>query len=189
MAKRDGLDRVVTVPNILTLIRFLLVAVMAYVFFSVDPRWAMVVYLFAAGTDLVDGYIARHFHQITNIGKVMDPIADKTMTVTALVCMLISGFLTVGILVVIIVKEVMMVVGGFLIYKVFRKVVAANLYGKISAAAYFFAIMLMYLHSYVTPYDSWFMYLAVAMNIVSMIQYGYINIILEARKRKQTAKA
>jgi cardiolipin synthase (CMP-forming) len=189
MGNKDGLDRVITIPNILTLVRFLLVGVMAYVFFAVDPRWAMVVYLFAAATDLVDGYIARKFNQISNVGKVMDPIADKTMTVTALICMLINGYLTVGVLIVIIVKEALMIIGGILIYRVFKKVVVANLYGKISAAAYFLAIMLMYLHEYVTPFDSWFMYLAVAMNIVSIFQYGYINIVLEARKRRDTAKA
>lgn len=189
MSKEEGVGRIVTVPNILTLIRFLLVGVMAYVFFNVDPKYALVVYLLAAATDLLDGFIARRFNQVSNVGKAMDPIADKLMTITALVCMLIKGYLTVGVLVVIIVKEALMVIGGALIYLVFKKVVVANLYGKISAMAYFLAIMLLFLHDYVTPYDAWFMYLAVTMNIISMIQYGYINIVLEARKRRDAAKA
>jgi cardiolipin synthase len=185
MEKRDMTDKIMTVPNALTLVRFLLVAVMALFFLNGNPVMAMVIYLLAAATDLLDGYIARRFHQISNVGKVMDPIADKTMTVTALICMLIKGYLTVGILAVIITKEALMIIGGILIYMVFKKVVVANLFGKISAAAYFLAIMLFFLHKYVTPYDSYFMYLAVAMNVVSMVQYGYINVVMEYRKRKK----
>jgi cardiolipin synthase len=190
MEKREGIDRVWTIPNALTFVRLILVGVMAWLFLHDQPIGSMAVYLLAAGTDLLDGYIARHFNQISNIGKVMDPIVDKLMTVTALICMLLKTYLTFGVLLVIIIKETMMIVGGILIFLVFKKVVYSNLYGKISAAAYFFAIMLLYLHNYVAPYDSYFMYLAVAMNIVSMFQYGYINIVLEARKRKkEEAKA
>lgn len=189
MVKREGIGRVWTVPNALTLLRFLLVGVMAWLFLSGEPVWSMAVYLLAAGTDLLDGYIARRFHQVSNLGKAMDPIADKLMTVTALVCMLLRTYLTLGVLIVIIIKEALMIVGGILVYFVFGKVVYANLFGKISAAAYFFAIMLMYLHKYVSPYDSWFMYLAVAMNLVSICQYFYINVVLEIRRRKEEAKA
>lgn len=187
MQKREGIDKVWTVPNALTLLRFLLVGVMAWLFVSEQPVWAMAVYLFAAGTDLLDGWIARRFNQISNIGKVLDPIADKAMTVAALVCMLVEGYLTLGLLLVIIIKEALMVIGGALIYFVFGKVVYANLFGKISAVAYFLAIMLLFLHNVpgVAPYDMLFMYLAVAMNIVSMFQYAYINILLEARKKRE----
>jgi cardiolipin synthase len=186
MEKRDGIDRIWTVPNALTLVRFLLVGVMAYLFLNNQPVWAMAVYLFAAATDLLDGFIARRFNQISNIGKAMDPIADKTMTITALVCMLIRGYLNMpGIFIAIVAKEALMIVGGILIYRMFRKVVVANLYGKIAAAAYFFAIMLLFLHDYVHGADAILMYVAVAMNIVSIFQYGYINVVLEFRRRKR----
>lgn len=184
MEKNDGANRVLTIPNALTLVRFLLVAVMAFLFLRGEPIWSMAVYLFAAATDLVDGYIARKLDQVSNLGKVMDPIADKLMTITALVCMLLQGYLTTGILIVVIIKEALMVVGGVLIYFVYKKVVYANLYGKIAAAAYFLAIMLLFLHEYVKPYDAYLMYLVVAMNVVSMVQYGVINIVVEYRKKR-----
>ncbi len=187
MQKSDATDKILTVPNALTLLRFLLVGLMAYLFVNGYAVWSMLVYLFAAATDLVDGYIARRFNQISNIGKVMDPVADKLMTITALVCMFFMNYLSTGILVVVIVKESLMVIGGVLIYFVFKKVVYANLFGKIAAAAYFLAIMLLFLHKYVAPWDAWFMYLAVALNVISMLQYGYINIVMEARKQKTQA--
>ena len=185
MEKNDSAGKILTIPNALTLVRFLLVGVMAYLFLQDEPVWAMAVYLAAAATDLIDGYIARKFNQISNLGKVMDPIADKLMTVTALVCMFLQQYLTTTVLIVVIAKEALMIVGGVLIYFVFKKVVYANLYGKIAAAAYFLAIMLLFLHNYVAPYDAYFMYLAVAMNVVSMFQYGYINIVMEYRKKRE----
>ena len=185
MHNSDSTNKILTIPNGLTLVRFVLVGVMAWFFLNNNPLAAMAIYIIAAATDLVDGYIARRFNQISNVGKVFDPIADKLMTVTALVCMFLRGFLTPGVLTVVIIKEALMVVGGALIYFVFKKVVYANLYGKISAAAYFLAIMLLFLHEYVQPYDAWFMYLAVAMNVISMLQYGYINIVMEYRKKKK----
>jgi cardiolipin synthase (CMP-forming) len=189
LENKDSTHKIVTVPNILTLLRFLLVGVMAAVFLNGNPIWAMIIYIFAAATDLVDGYIARKFNQISNVGKVMDPIADKLMTITALVCMLLHQYLTIGVLIVIIIKEALMVIGGILIYFVFKKVVYANLYGKIAAGAYFLAIMLLFLHDYVKPADAIFMYVAVALNVISIFQYGYINIIMEYKKRREEAKA
>lgn len=186
MEKGDTTDKILTIPNALTLVRFLLVGVMAYIFLSGNPVLAMAIYLAAAATDLIDGYIARKFNQISNLGKVMDPIADKLMTITALVCMFLQQYLTTGVLVLVIVKEVLMVVGGVLIYFVFKKVVYANLFGKIAAGAYFLAIMLLFLHDYVRPADAVFMYVAVAMNVVSIVQYGYINIVMEYKKRNSS---
>lgn len=189
MEKNDSTDKILTIPNALTLVRFILVGVMAFVFLGGNPIGAMVIYLVAAATDLVDGYIARKLNQISNVGKVMDPIADKLMTITALVCMLLQQYLTVGVLIVIIAKETLMIIGGILIYFVFKKVVYANLYGKIAAGAYFLAIVLLFLHDYVKPADAILMYVAVAMNIVSIFQYGYINIVVEYRKKRSEAAA
>jgi cardiolipin synthase (CMP-forming) len=188
MRKKDTTDRILTVPNALTLVRFLLVGVMVIEFIRKKPIIAMIVYFTAAATDLLDGYIARRFNQISNVGKAMDPVADKLMTISALVCMFIRHYLTTGVLVVIIVKEALMILGGVLIYFVFKKVVIANLYGKIAAAAYFLAISLLFLHDYVQPVDAYFMYLAVAMNVVSIIQYGYINIVIEYKRRRIEAR-
>lgn len=188
MEKNDTTNKIMTVPNVLTLVRFLLVGVMAYVFLNGEPVWAMVIYLFAAATDLIDGYIARKFNQISNVGKVIDPIADKLMTITALVCMVIKGgYLTLGVLIVIAIKEVLMIIGGILIYFVFKRVVYANLFGKIAAGAYFLAIVFLFLDEYVRPFDAVFMYLAVALNIISIFQYGYINIVMEYRKKRNAA--
>ncbi|MCB1026887.1 MAG: CDP-alcohol phosphatidyltransferase family protein, partial [Microthrixaceae bacterium] len=68
------LARIVTVPNVVTLIRLTLIPVFLWVLFGLDrPGPAAVLLGFISATDWVDGYVARHFNQVTNLGKAIDP--------------------------------------------------------------------------------------------------------------------
>lgn len=176
--------RILTIPNALTVVRLILIGVMVWFFTRSRPIAAMVIYLVASATDGVDGYIARHFNQVSDVGKVLDPIADKGLTIAALISMLVHGYFSVALLAVIIAKELLMVAGGALVYFVFKKVVQANIFGKVAAFTYFLAVVLLFLHDTVAPWDAYFMYFAVALNILSMLQYGYLNIWMESRKKK-----
>lgn len=78
-----------SIPNLLSLLRLVLVPVFAVVFFQPAPdahRWAVLIYLTAFLTDVADGWIARHFNQITKLGRILDPLADKLMTFTVIIC-------------------------------------------------------------------------------------------------------
>ena len=69
-----------SIPNLLSLLRLVLVPVFAVVFFQPAPdahRWAVLIYLTAFLTDVADGWIARHFNQITKLGRILDPLEDK----------------------------------------------------------------------------------------------------------------
>ena len=75
------------VPNLLSLIRLALVPVFAVVFFHPDPDahyWAAGIYALAFATDVADGWIARHFNQITRLGRILDPLADKLLVIAAM---------------------------------------------------------------------------------------------------------
>ena len=77
------------IPNILSVIRFLMIPCFVFMFFSNVPHnriLALGIFLLAGITDVVDGYLARKNNWITDFGKMMDPIADKLMQATAFVC-------------------------------------------------------------------------------------------------------
>ena len=80
-----------TVPNVLTMLRLVLVPVFAVLFFRGDRKASLAVFIAASLTDLLDGYLARRLNQITDFGKLFDPLADKLMVLTALVCQGIAG--------------------------------------------------------------------------------------------------
>ena len=77
-----------TVPNILSLFRIALIPVLVLTYLSCDDIWLPASVLVLSGlTDLLDGWIARHFNQISEIGKLLDPIADKLTQFTVVVCL------------------------------------------------------------------------------------------------------
>ncbi|MDQ4098578.1 MAG: CDP-alcohol phosphatidyltransferase family protein [Actinomycetota bacterium] len=87
-----GADRVLTVPNVLSLIRLCLIPVFAWLLLGRDNRAGAATLLAVLGaTDWVDGYIARHFDQVSNLGKVLDPAADRLLLGVAVICGLIDG--------------------------------------------------------------------------------------------------
>ena len=95
------------IPNILSCIRILLVFVFLFVFFVVDNIYlALLIFLIAGATDVIDGYLARRNNWITNLGKILDPVADKLMQCTVLLSLLIKGLVPVWFVVPFFVKEI-----------------------------------------------------------------------------------
>ena len=85
-------DRLVTVPNVISLARLACVPVFLWLLFGRDDRAAAALLLAALGaTDWVDGYIARHFNQVSTVGKVLDPTADRVLLAVAVVALLVDG--------------------------------------------------------------------------------------------------
>lgn len=77
-----GEDRLLTVPNLITLVRLLCIPLYLWLLFGEDLRWQAAILLGVLGaTDWVDGYVARHFHQVSNFGKMFDPAVDRLLMI------------------------------------------------------------------------------------------------------------
>ena len=84
----QSMPSVLNLPNLITGLRILLIPVFLLVYISPSPtrsQWAALVFVLASATDLLDGYIARKMEQITSLGKLLDPIADKLLVISALI--------------------------------------------------------------------------------------------------------
>lgn len=125
-----------TIPNILTYIR--IICVPFFIWLMLDSRipnniyYAFGVFLFASVTDVVDGFIARHFNMVSDIGKVTDPLADKMLQVSTLFCLTLIGKIHWAFPLVFCIKEAYMVLGGGVIIKIFKSeyVIQSNFFGK-----------------------------------------------------------
>ena len=129
-----------SIPNLLSLLRLVLVPVFAVVFFQPAPdahRWAVLIYLTAFLTDVADGWIARHFNQITKLGRILDPLADKLMTFTVIVCITAAGIIPLWAVVVFFLKEAAMGVGALSMYHKTEDVIPSNWLGKVSTGVFF----------------------------------------------------
>ena len=132
-------------PNRLTIIRMLLVPLMvaAFSFEAWLPGWnywAAGIFFIADMTDIVDGYIARKRNQITNFGKLMDPIADKLLFCSAFVMMTYNRMLNPLLCIIFVGREI--IVSGFrLVTAGSGKVIAANWLGKLKSTLQVIAIL------------------------------------------------
>ena len=127
-------------PNFLSLIRLLLVPVFARVFFLPLPsahQWAGFLYAVAFVTDIADGYIARRFHMVTRLGRVLDPLADKLMTFTVILCVAVDGMLPLWAVAAFFCKELLMGLGGLFLLRRTRDVIPSNWLGKASTGVFF----------------------------------------------------
>ncbi|MEG1879557.1 MAG: CDP-alcohol phosphatidyltransferase family protein, partial [Pseudoflavonifractor sp.] len=128
------------VPNFLSLTRLAMVPVFAAIFFQPDPNaryWAAGVYALAFVTDIADGWIARHFNQITRLGRILDPLADKMMTFTVIICITAAGIIPVWAVIVFFCKEAAMGVGAMKMLHKIDDVMPANWLGKASTFVFF----------------------------------------------------
>ncbi len=88
----DGLGGVLTVPNVITAVRLACIPVFLWLLFGAHRQTAAAVLLGVLGaTDWVDGFVARRYHQVSTVGKVLDPVADRVLVVTAVVAITVHG--------------------------------------------------------------------------------------------------
>ena len=177
---RKLFSNVWTIPNVLTIIRMLLIPVFVVLFFKGYKMAALAVFCAASLTDMLDGYLARKLNQITDFGKLFDPLADKLMVLTAMVCQTFWGPLPLVAVIIVAVKELMMVLGGtFMLSK--NVVVYSNYYGKAAQVGFIASLILSFFHDHfengniklwgMTP-DILLLWITVALAIIAMIVYA-----------------
>lgn len=133
-----------SIPNALSLLRIALVPVFVVLYLQGighDHRylqyWSFGVLALSGVTDMLDGFIARRFHQITELGKILDPIADKLTQVAVLVCLAVHYPMLIGLLVLCVCKELGQTIGGLIMLRQGSKVEGAKWYGKVSTFAFY----------------------------------------------------
>ena len=182
------------VPNILSFMRLILCPVFVWMFFNVSPQSAFWVFIIASLLDVIDGFIARKFNAITNLGKILDPVADKALQLSAVICFTVEKLIPWFVVIVLGLKELTMLIGGGIISKKQNNMVYSNTFGKIASFVTSFTLCAMFFVggflSPVKPLVYVLLYLAVILSVISMIQYGLIALSKkEAPEQMQKDKA
>ncbi len=162
-------------PNKLTVLRVILV-IPFVTLLLLGYNWiSLGIFIFACLTDWVDGKIARKYELITNFGKFMDPLADKLLVCSALICLIELGRIPAWVVTVIIARE--FIISGFrLIASDNNVVIAANMWGKYKTTFQMIMVILMIANigtlQIVTDIVMW---IATALTVISLIDYVYQN--------------
>ena len=168
-------------PNKLTVLRVIMVPF--FVFFMLTDaggaanKWiALALFVIASLTDMLDGKIARKYNLVTNFGKFMDPLADKLLVCSAMICMIDLKRLPAWFVIIIIARE--FIISGFrLIAAENGIVIAANYWGKFKTASQMIMIILLILHfdGIFVILEQIFIWLSLALTIISLITYIWQN--------------
>lgn len=131
------LQKIWTISTFLSLSRIILVVPLAYLLYADIPNhraWIAGVIAFGAATDFLDGYLARKLHQVTDFGKIIDPVADKISIGVAGVLFALVGCIPLWYIVIVIGRDLLILAGGVYIRTKKKIVPQSNWPGKITAS-------------------------------------------------------
>lgn len=157
--------------NRLTLSRILIIPIFIYIFF-VQFKYhlliAGVIFFLSGLTDLLDGYIARTYNQVSNLGRLLDPLADKLTMIIVFIALAVNKLIPIWILLVIISREIIILSGAILFYLNNSDIISPSKFGK-------YATLFLYItaFSYIVKWKlcQYFVFLAIPLTVVSGIDY------------------
>lgn len=168
-------------PNKLTVVRMIMVPFfvlfMLTDFAGAAGKWiSLLLFVAASFTDYLDGHLARKYNLVTDFGKFMDPLADKLLVCSALICFVEKGELAAWIVIIIMARE--FIISGFrLVASDSGVVIAANYWGKFKTVSQMIMIILIILDiEALSILTQIFIYLALALTVISLEEYIRQNI-------------
>ena len=155
--------------------RLILVPFFILIYLDGHAYQALGIFCLASLTDMLDGYLARKNNQITSFGKLMDPLADKLLVISALVCHVIQGIFPWSAIVLMVIKETGMIVGSLFLLNKKNVVVHANYFGKTATCCFMAALILGFFHEPISHWsiqlDIWLLWIAVALSYLAAFTY------------------
>ena len=123
---------ILTIPNILSMLRVAMIPIIARLYFDEEYYGAVGVMILSGITDIIDGFVARKFNMTSNLGKILDPVADKLTQGLILLCLAVRYPYMLIMFGLMAVKELVLSIVGIMAIKKTQKVKSANWHGKIT---------------------------------------------------------
>lgn len=183
-----------TIPNILTYLRFLLILPFTYFFLTNNFIAAAICIALSGLTDCFDGLAARKLKQVTPLGKILDPIADKFTLIVVVLCMVIYVPMVLPVLITLLLKDVLMLLGGADLVKKGLTPPAASWYGKLGTVVFYFSVFIIVFLKAVFSYENFAIDVSLlSVTAVTMLfalyQYGkiYFQMIKEYNEKERAS--
>ena len=130
-----------SVPNVISLIRLAIIPFMVWFYLEGKLVWAVAMVAISGLSDAIDGYIARHFNQITPLGKVLDPVADKLTQIALGVCLVFSFPFVLPLVILLVIKDALMLFWGVRLLKAGQPPFSARWWGKVATIAFYIGVL------------------------------------------------
>lgn len=185
-------NKIVTLPNVISFLRLCLVPVYLVLLLRGDDLWATFAFAVAAGTDFVDGQIARRTHSVSKLGQLLDPAVDRILMITGVVGVCIAGRLPLWIVVVVVLRDLYLLVGGGVLMTRFKIRVPVIYPGKFATTFLFIGFIGLLLNWPLLPglgvttaawlpgfadfpcsWGIWFVYAGLVLSIGTAVYYSW----------------
>ena len=170
-------SKIITIPNLLSLVRLCLIPLLVWQYtVKQDGVLTAVILVLSGITDLVDGWIARRFNMISDLGKMLDPVADKLTQIAMMYCLLSRFPYMLFTLILLVFKEVFGAITSLLAIRRSGKVYGADWHGKVTTTLFYTMMTLHLLFPAMAPEASYFLVaLCTVMMLISLILYAVRN--------------
>ena len=159
-----------SLPNLLSDLRIALVPIFAILLLTGHPYWALTIFVIASLTDAADGFIARKWNLVTNIGKVLDPFADKLLKITVLACFISVNLIPLWFLIAMLMLDLSLIIAASILFK--REVVIkSNYIGKAGTAIISIGILLAFFAPALNNFHLIVLYCGLVVVFASAISY------------------
>ncbi|HIT44590.1 MAG TPA: CDP-alcohol phosphatidyltransferase family protein [Candidatus Aphodovivens excrementavium] len=202
-AQEEVSNKIFTLPNVISFIRLCLVPIFLVLLLNGFNLAATLLFVVAAGTDWVDGQIARRTHSVSKLGQLLDPAVDRILMISGVVGLLLVGHLPVWIVVFVVLRDLYLLVGGAYLLNTWNIRVAVIYPGKVATTLLFvgFAALLLYwpvmdglgivpfswlpgLSSDLYSWGIWFVYAGLVLALFTTLYYSIV-----AAKKLSEARA
>lgn len=191
MENETNINDIFTIPNLMTFFRIILITPFVVLFLNESYVPAAIVIVISGITDCFDGLLARKLNQVTDLGKVLDPIADKLTLIAIVSCVAIYMPVVTPVMIVLVAKDILMLIGGTRLIKMEITPPCAEWYGKIGTFMFYISVSVIVFLKSVFNYENnvlsyVLLSLTAAVMIFSLIKYSmiYFSLVSENNENK-----
>ncbi len=168
-------DRILTVPNVISLLRLACIPIFLWLLFGQDERlWAAVLWGVVGATDWVDGWWARKFDVVSEFGKLIDPVTDRAVLIVGIFAVGIDGSVPWWLVIVTLVREVLVAIAGVVLGALGARRIDVTWWGKCATFGLYFAFPLLLAGASDAGIADWFRWAGWACAIPSLV-YSYLS--------------
>ena len=169
------------IPNVLSLVRIALIPVFMVLYMTGHDNWAFVALAASGLTDVLDGFIARRFNQITDCGKLLDPLSDKLTQVAVVVALTTEYPELVPLAILCLVKEACQAIGGIILLRRRHAVRGSKWFGKLSTVVFYGCMLALVLFPEMNNVVEWILIAAAGLAML-LAFVGYLRMFISIRR-------
>lgn len=158
------------VSNMLSMLRMVMSLPLSIALYHGNVFWIVTLALSASATDWLDGFFARKLNQVTDYGKIIDPLADKVMVIAGGLALVLAGVIPLWFCAVIILRDVLILLGGMFVQRKYGLLLMSNMFGKYAVGIVSLVLMLLAIR--VDEYKAIMLFIATSMLAISFLLYA-----------------